>query len=143
MNKTKVAQSNLGNNQLGKTNNKSQHDLTRDIENREFELGLAPDDTYVKTADDFLAGDVVVFMDESKTDRLMTVHKVQGNSVLLDGNRNFALTHLIRSATTAELKAKQRLPAPAALFVPASHETVNQDESTYLHRALGAQGWVT
>jgi hypothetical protein len=143
MNKTKVAQSNLGNNQLGKTNNKSKHDLTREIEKREFELGLAPDDAYVKTADDFLAGDVVVFMDESKTDRLMTVHKVQGDGVLLDGNRNFALTHLIRTATPAELKAKQRLPAPAALFVPSSYETVNHDEARHLHRALGAQGWVT
>ncbi|MCW8040059.1 hypothetical protein [Acinetobacter entericus] len=143
MNKTKVAQSNLGNNQLGKTNNKSQHDLTRDIESREFELGLAPDDAYVKTADDFLAGDVVVFMDESKTGRLMTVHKVQGDGVLLDGNRNFALTHLIRSATTAELKAKQRLPAPVALFVPVDLSPNSHDETRHLHRALGAQGWVT
>ncbi|CAM4294157.1 hypothetical protein [Acinetobacter pragensis] len=143
MNKSKVAQSILGHNQQGVMNNKSQHDLTREIEKREFELGLAPDDAYVKTAEDFIAGDVVVFMDESKTDRLMTVFKVQRNGVLLDGNRNFALTHLIRSATTAELKAKQRLPAPAALFVSASHETGSRDESIHLIRALGAQGWVT
>jgi hypothetical protein len=143
MNKTKVAQSILGHNQQGVMNNKSQHDLTREIEKREFELGLAPDDVYVKTAEDFLAGDVVVFKDESKTDRLMTVHRVQGNSVLLDGNRNFALTHLIRSATTAELKAKQRLPAPAALFVPVDLSPNSHDEARHLHRALGAQGWVT
>jgi len=58
---------------------------------------------------DFLAGDVVVFVDALKPDDLMTVHKVQGNSVLLDGNRNFALNHLIRSATVAELNAKRRL----------------------------------
>ena len=109
MNETKVAQSILGHNQQSVMNNKSQHDLTRDIEMREFELGLAPDDAYVKTAEDFLDGDMVVFVDESKTDRLMTVHKVQGNSVLLDGNRNFALNHLIRSATVAELNAKRRL----------------------------------
>lgn len=58
---------------------------------------------------DFLAGDVVVFVDALKPDELMTVHKVQGNSVLLDGNRNFALNHLIRSASVAELNAKRRL----------------------------------
>jgi FKBP-type peptidyl-prolyl cis-trans isomerase 2 len=52
---------------------------------------------------------MVVFVDESKTDRLMTVHKVQGNSALLDGNRNFALNHLIRLASVAELNAKRRL----------------------------------
>lgn len=58
---------------------------------------------------DFLAGDVVVFVDPLKPDDLMTVHKAQGNSVLLDGNRNFALNHLIRSATVVELNAKRRL----------------------------------
>lgn len=58
---------------------------------------------------DFLAGDVVVFVDALKPDDLMTVHNVQGNSVLLDGNRNFALNHLIRSASVAELNAKRRL----------------------------------
>lgn len=67
---------------------------------------------------DFLAGDVVVFVDAAKPDHLMTVHKAQESSVLLDGNRGFALNHLIRTATTAELKAKRRLPAPAALFIP-------------------------
>ncbi|WP_165381201.1 hypothetical protein [Acinetobacter bouvetii] len=73
----------------------------------------------------------------------MTVHKVQGDGVLLDGNRNFALTHLIRTATTAELKAKQRLPAPVALFVPVDLSPNSPDEARHLHRALGAQGWVT
>ncbi|MGE8541928.1 MAG: hypothetical protein ACN6NX_11525 [Acinetobacter sp.] len=81
------------------------------LDQREFELGLAPDDAYVKTAEDFIAGDVVVFIDASKTDGLMTVHKVQGNGVLLDGNRNFALAHLIRHANVAELGAKRRLTA--------------------------------
>lgn len=79
------------------------------LDRREFDLGLAPDDAYVKTAEDFLAGDMVVFVDESKTDRLMAVHKVQGGSVLLDGNRNFALGHLVRHARVAELNAKRRL----------------------------------
>jgi FKBP-type peptidyl-prolyl cis-trans isomerase 2 len=58
---------------------------------------------------DFLAGDVVVFVDALKPDDLMAVHKVQGDSVLLDGNRNFALNHLIRSASVEELNAKRRL----------------------------------
>ncbi len=58
---------------------------------------------------DFLAGDVVVFVDAAKPDHLMTVHKVQENSVLLDGNRSFALNHLIRPASVAELSAGKRL----------------------------------
>lgn len=79
------------------------------LDQREFELGLAPDDAYVKTAEDFMAGDVVVFIDNAKTDRLMTVHKVQGDGVLLNGNSSFALTHLIRGASVAEVLAKRRL----------------------------------
>ena len=58
---------------------------------------------------DFITGDTVVFIDESKPGELMTVHKVQGNGVLLDGNRNFALIHLIRHANVQELNAKRRL----------------------------------
>ena len=57
---------------------------------------------------DFLAGDVVVFTDPNKPDHLMTVHKVQGDGVLLNGNRSFALTHLIRTASVAEVLAKRR-----------------------------------
>lgn len=60
---------------------------------------------------DHLAGDVVVFVDTDKPGHLMTVHKVQGDGVLLDGNRNFALTHLVRSATVAEVMANRRLSA--------------------------------
>lgn len=60
---------------------------------------------------DFLAGDVVVFTDPNKPDHLMTVHKVQGDGVLLNGNRSFALTHLIRGASVVELNAKRRLSA--------------------------------
>ncbi|MGV7535322.1 hypothetical protein PJM52_29245, partial [Mycobacterium kansasii] len=58
---------------------------------------------------DFMAGDTVVFIDESKSGDLMTVHKVQGKGVLLDGNRSFALTHLVRHANMAELNAGKRL----------------------------------
>lgn len=85
------------------------HCLIAQVEKREFDLGLAPDDAYVKTAEDFIAGDVVVFIDALKPDHLMTVHKVQGDGVLLDGNRNFALAHLIRHANVAELGVKRRL----------------------------------
>lgn len=60
---------------------------------------------------EFLTGDVVVFRQEHKPGHLMTVHKVQGDGVLLDGNRNFALSHLVRSATVAEVVAKRRLSA--------------------------------
>ena len=58
---------------------------------------------------DFLAGDVVVFKDPNKPDHLMTVHKVVGDGVFLGGNDNFALTHLIRTASVAEVLAKRRL----------------------------------
>lgn len=61
--------------------------------------------------DGFLNGDVVVFTDPIKPGRLMTVYKVQGDSVLLDGNHNFALSHLVRPATVAEVLAKRRLTA--------------------------------
>lgn len=84
------------------------HCLIAQEEKREFDLGLAPDDAYVKTAEDFTAGDVVVFIDALKPDHLMTVHKVQGDGVLLDGNRNFALAHLIRHANTREILANKR-----------------------------------
>ena len=58
---------------------------------------------------DFLKGDVVVFIDATKSDQLMTVHKAQGDSVLLNGNSSFALNHLVRTASVAELGAKRRL----------------------------------
>ncbi|RZG63802.1 hypothetical protein EXE25_18505 [Acinetobacter bouvetii] len=58
---------------------------------------------------DFLAGDVVVFRQEHKPNYLMTVHRVQSDGVLLDGNRKFALSHFLRHARIAELNAKRRL----------------------------------
>jgi FKBP-type peptidyl-prolyl cis-trans isomerase 2 len=58
---------------------------------------------------DFLVGDVVVFIDDFMHDELMTVHKVQDDGVLLDGNRKFALSHLLRHASIVELNAKRRL----------------------------------
>ena len=91
------------------------HCLVQHIEKREFELGLAPDESYVKTtvlqqeSSDFLEGDTVVFVDAFMPEELMTVHKVQGDGILLDGNRKFALAHLLRHASTVELNAKRRL----------------------------------
>ena len=92
------------------------HCLIQQIEKREFELGLAPDDAYVKTisveattCSNFVKGDTVVFVDAFMPDDLMTVHQMQGDGILLDGNRKFALSHLLRHATTVELNAKRRL----------------------------------
>lgn len=91
------------------------HCLVQHIEKRDFELGLAPDEAYVKTtlleqeSSDFLEGDTVVFVDAFMPNDLMTVHKVQGDGILLDGNRKFALAHLLRHASTVELNAKRRL----------------------------------
>lgn len=58
---------------------------------------------------DFAKGDTVVFIDAFMPDHLMTVHQMQGDGILLDGNRKFALSHLLRHATTVELNAKRRL----------------------------------
>ena len=92
------------------------HCLVQQIEKREFELGVAPDSAYVKTisveattCSNFVKGDTVVFVDAFMPDHLMTVHKVQGDGILLDDNRKFALAHLLRHASTVELNAKRRL----------------------------------
>jgi len=90
------------------------HCLVTQVEKREFELGVAPDEVYVKTipsqsSSDFLEGDTVVFIDAFMPDDLMTVHQVQDDGILLDGNRKFALADLLRHATTVELNAKRRL----------------------------------
>ena len=92
------------------------HCLVQHIEKREFELDLAPDDAYAKTisvevttCSNFVKGDTVVFVDAFMPDHLMTVHKVQGDGILLDDNRKFALAHLLRHASTVELNAKRRL----------------------------------
>lgn len=66
---------------------------------------------------DFLPGDVVVFINEDMPDHLMTVTKVNRYSVLLDDGIKFAMNHLIRAASIAELRAKRRLDTPVALFV--------------------------
>ena len=58
---------------------------------------------------DFARGDTVVFIDAFMPEHLMEVHQMQGDGILLDGNRKFALSHLLRHATTVELNAKRRL----------------------------------
>jgi len=66
---------------------------------------------------DFLPGDVVVFISENSTEQLLTVFKVEQDSILLESDSKFASSHLIRHATVAEIKAKRRLDPPVALFV--------------------------
>lgn len=92
------------------------HCLIQQIEKREFDLSVAPESAYVKNnsvmasaCSDFLKGDTVVFIDAFMPDHLMTVHKVQGDGILLDGNHKFALIHLLRHASTVELNANRRL----------------------------------
>ena len=58
---------------------------------------------------DFLVGDVVVFIDDSMHDELMTVSFVKPHSVFMDDGAKFALSFLIRSASLAELNAGKRL----------------------------------
>ena len=58
---------------------------------------------------DFLVGDVVVFIDDSMHDELMTVSFVEPHSVFMDDEAKFALSFLIRPASVAELNAGKRL----------------------------------
>ena len=58
---------------------------------------------------EFLAGDVVVYIDSNKPEGLMTVHCVQRDGLLLNGNRTFTLSHLVRHASVTELNIKKRL----------------------------------
>ena len=58
---------------------------------------------------DFLVGDVVVFIDDSMHDELMTVSFVKPHSVFMDDGAKFALSFLIRPASVAELKTGKRL----------------------------------
>ena len=69
---------------------------------------------------DFVDGDTVVFIDESKSGHLMTVTQVQKNGVLLDGNNSFALNHLIRHATAQELSLKRRVISDIAKHLEAA-----------------------
>ncbi len=106
---TNVTQQKYSNNEPASYSHKTTQELKNSVEKREFELGLAPDDAYVKAPAEFIEGDVVVFRQEHKPGHLMTVHKVQSGGVLLDGNHNFALNHLVRTATVTEVLAKRRL----------------------------------
>lgn len=58
---------------------------------------------------DFLVGDVVVFVDDSMHDELMTVSFVKPHSVFMDDGAKFALSFLIRPASVQELNAGKRL----------------------------------
>ena len=58
---------------------------------------------------DFLVGDVVVFIDDSMHDELMTVSLVKPHSVFMDDEAKFALSFLIRPASVQELNAGKRL----------------------------------
>ncbi|MGD9699568.1 hypothetical protein [Acinetobacter sp.] len=85
------------------------------IEKQEFDLGLAPDDAYVKY--DFLKGDVVVYSHRIADNSLETVEAfVPDEYYRLDSGQ---IIHKddIQLASPAELKAKHRLDQPIALFV--------------------------
>ena len=104
---------------------------------------------------DYIAGDVVVLAQPviiqnraADTDKLLTILSIDefcGLQVEVNSKRIYADASELRTATTAELKAKRRLPAPAALFIPqwGMDDPAGSDESTHLRRALHAQGWVT
>ena len=97
---------------------------------------------------DFVDGDTVVFIDESKPDHLMTITQAQKNGVLLDGNNSFALNHLIRHATVAEFINQRRLPQLTADLGDDQHiennispkcKTISNDVQIHLSNALASQ----
>ncbi len=116
------------------------HCLIQQIEKREFELGVAPDDAYVKDSSllsveelDFLVGDVVVITSPKFSDDLFTVVHIVSKPCFIHpcafiedsrGNPDFFGFPLLRHATTPELKAKKRLDAPVALFVSDTNHVV-------------------
>lgn len=96
---------------------------------------------------DYVVGDSVVFIDESKPDHLMTVTQVQKNGVLLNGNNSFALNHLIRHATVAEFANQRRMPALTTFGddqylennISPKCKTIPNDVRIHLSKALVAQ----
>jgi len=89
--------------------------LIQQVEQREFELGIAPDEAYVKC--DFIKGDVVVYSHRIADNSLETVDAFQAAEYYwLEGGQ---IIHKddIQLASPAELKAKRRLDPPAALFI--------------------------
>ena len=85
------------------------------IEKQEFELGIAPDEAYVKC--DFIKGDVVVYSHRIADNSLETVDAFQAAEYYwLEGGQIIRKDD-IKLASPAELKAKRGLDPPAALFI--------------------------
>jgi predicted RNA-binding protein with RPS1 domain len=89
-------------------------------------------------------------IDSEKSDQIMTITQVQKNGVLLDGNSNFALNHLIRNATPEEHKANKRLTGATYFLgwdLAAGNDqhikhlvkSISKDERIHLSNAIKAQ----
>lgn len=138
------------------------HCLIAQVEKREFDLGLAPDDAYVKCGISqtigctgipsnkaelqFKVDDVVVVSSPKFNDDLLTItlildkpHLVHPCAFVIrpDGSTDLFGFTILRLATFTELKAKKRLDHPVALFVSGL-----ADVETYHCRAVVAQGKV-
>ncbi len=99
---------------------------------------------------DYVVGDTVVFKDSDMHDSLMAVSQVDEHSVFLDGGEKFVLKHLLRHASTTELKAKRRLSKEnrTTCMGDDSHlennisplcKSYSNDEQIHLSKALDAQ----
>lgn len=82
--------------------------LVQQIEKREFDLGLAPDEAYVKNQK-FLSGDVVVYMNHIKIDDLQTVEAYQPVNFYWLECGQLAHESDIRMASVTELLINRRL----------------------------------
>lgn len=97
--------------------------LVQQIEDREFQMGLAPDEAYVKTlVQEYLPGDLVVLTPAGTKDELLEIinHKYMKDlyrvKVLSSGACGPVFKNDIRPATVAEIQANRRLtPAEQAL----------------------------
>ena len=97
--------------------------LVQQIEDREFQLGVAPDEAYVKTSvQEYLPGDLVVLTPAGTKDELLEIinHKYMKDlyrvKVLSSGACGPVFKNDIRPATVAEIQANRRLtPAEQAL----------------------------
>lgn len=89
--------------------------LVQQIEKREFELGVAPDEAYVKTDSDFLIDDVVVKIngDDDTLYVFAMQSEINPDYVYIgdpDAEQGECIARTdIRSATVAEIQANRRL----------------------------------
>lgn len=88
---------------------------------------------------EYMVGDTVVFKDADMHDSLMIVSSINVDSVFMDDDAKFALSHLLRHATVAEIQAKRRLNhftehTQSHISPPCNQDALNRMESHYIEQ---------